>query len=153
MIGGIQTSRSAQRTTHSLTTHPFPAILHAHLMPITPFHFGPGAAIHSMAPRHVSLLAFCAANVLMDVEPLYYMLTHQYPLHRFIHTYLGASLIAASTVFLFATTVRVANRVRLPNPFDWKNLGIGAVALGAIAGTFSHVGWPTRPPPVSSLVA
>lgn len=27
-------------------------------MPLTPFHFGPGALIHSAAPRHVSFLAF-----------------------------------------------------------------------------------------------
>ena len=63
-------------------------------MPITPFHFGPGAAIHVVAPRHVSFLAFCAANVLIDIEPLYYMLTHQDRLHRFFHTYVGASLVA-----------------------------------------------------------
>jgi membrane-bound metal-dependent hydrolase YbcI (DUF457 family) len=108
-------------------------------MPITPFHFGPGAALHSLAPRHVSLLAFCAANVLMDLEPLYYMLTHQYPLHRFIHTYLGAALMAGSTVLLFALSLRAASRGRLSNPFDWQTLGIGVIALGAIAGTFSHV--------------
>ena len=37
-------------------------------MPITPFHFGPGAALHVLAPRHVSFLAFCAANVVIDVK-------------------------------------------------------------------------------------
>lgn len=52
-------------------------------MPFTPFHFGPGAAIHALAPRKVSFIAFVAANVLMDVEPLYYMLTRQDHLHRF----------------------------------------------------------------------
>jgi hypothetical protein len=26
----------------------------------------------------VSFLAFCAANVLMDIEPMYYILTRQY---------------------------------------------------------------------------
>ena len=54
-------------------------------MPITPFHFGPGGVIHALAPKQVSFIAFCAANVLIDVEPLYFMLTHQYPLHRFFH--------------------------------------------------------------------
>jgi hypothetical protein len=71
-------------------------------MPITPFHFGPGAAIHAAAPRYVSFLAFCAANVLMDLEPLYYILTRQYPLHRFFHTYVGAVIVAISTAVLFA---------------------------------------------------
>ena len=63
-------------------------------MPFTPFHFGPGAALYAMAPRQLSFLAFCAANVLIDVEPLYYMLTDQYPWHRFFHTYVGATLDA-----------------------------------------------------------
>jgi hypothetical protein len=67
-------------------------------MPITPFHFGPGAAVHAAAPRHVSFLSFCAANILMDVEPLYYRLTGQYPLHRFFHIYIGATLVAVVTI-------------------------------------------------------
>ena len=46
-------------------------------MPITPFHFGPGAALHALAPKHVSFLAFAAANVIIDVEPLYFMLAGQ----------------------------------------------------------------------------
>ena len=52
-------------------------------MPVTPFHFGPGALVHALAPRYVSFLAFCAANVLIDVEPGYYMMVGQFPLHRF----------------------------------------------------------------------
>lgn len=108
-------------------------------MPISPFHFGPGAAIHAVAPRAVSFLAFCAANVLIDIEPLYYILTRQYPLHRFFHTYIGAAIVAAATVALFAVGLRAARSVRLPNPFDWQDLDMGAVAIGAIAGTFSHV--------------
>ena len=107
-------------------------------MPITPFHFGPGAAIHAAAPRYVSFLAFCAANVLMDIEPLYYILTRQYPLHRFFHTYVGATIVAISTAALFAVSRRAATALRLPNSFDWQDLGIGAVAIGATAGTFSH---------------
>jgi hypothetical protein len=46
-------------------------------MPITPFHFGPGTAIHAIAPKHVSFLTFCSANVLIDIEPLYYMVIGQ----------------------------------------------------------------------------
>ena len=108
-------------------------------MPITPFHFGPGAAIHAAAPRYVSLLAFCAANVLMDIEPLYYILTRQYPLHRFFHTYVGAAIVAISTAALFAVSRHAARALRLTNSFDWQDLGMRAVAIGAAAGTISHV--------------
>lgn len=108
-------------------------------MPITPFHFGPGAAIHAVAPKHVSFLAFCTANVLIDIEPLYYMLTHQERLHRFFHTYLGASLVALATFALFLACRRFASRFWLPNPFKWQSLSLIAVAVGAAAGTYSHI--------------
>ena len=111
---------------------------HQH-MPITPFHFGPGAAIHAVAPKHVSFLAFCTANVLIDIEPLYYMLTHQERLHRFFHTYVGASLVALATVALFVACRWFAGRLWLPNLFRWQSLSLLAVALGAAAGTYSHI--------------
>ena len=108
-------------------------------MPITPFHFGPGAAIHAVAPKHVSFLAFCAANVLIDVEPLYFILTHQYPLHRFFHTYIGASLIVIATFALFVSARWFAARFWLPNMFKWRELGLLPVLLGAVAGSYTHV--------------
>jgi len=108
----------------------FRATMHA-IMPITPFHFGPGAAIHAAAPRYVSFLAFCAANILMDIEPLYYMLTQQYPLHRFFHTYIGASLVAGATVALFVVGRRIVGNQSWPST--------RAVAWGAALGAYSHV--------------
>jgi hypothetical protein len=109
------------------------------VMPFTPFHFGPGAAIHAVAPRHISFLAFCAANVIIDVEPLYFILSNQYPLHRFLHTYIGASLITLATVALFVTARRLASRIWLPNLFKWQRLGLLRVILGAAAGSYSHI--------------
>ena len=97
-------------------------------MPFTPFHFGPGALVHSAAPKHISFLAFCGANVLVDVEPLYFMLTHQWPIHRFFHTYVGATVAAAIVVGVFALVRKLMPR-----------LTVRAVALGAIIGTYSHV--------------
>jgi membrane-bound metal-dependent hydrolase YbcI (DUF457 family) len=106
-------------------------------MPFTPFHFGPGALVHSAAPKYVSFLAFCGANVLIDVEPLYFMLTHQYPIHRFFHTYVGATVAAMIVVGLFALVRRVATW--LLYSFGLQSLTIRAVALGGFAGTYSHV--------------
>lgn len=104
-------------------------------MPVTPFHFGPGAAIHSAAPRYISFLSFCAANVLIDIEPLYYMLTGQVRLHRFFHTYIGATLVAIAAVLLF----RVARATPLPDVLRWRELSLRAVAIGAFLGTYSHI--------------
>ncbi len=108
-------------------------------MPFTPFHFGPGAAIHALAPRKISFLAFCAANVLIDVEPLYYLLTHQYPLHRFFHTYVGATLIALATALLFLGALWLYRKLGLPDPFRLQGLKALPVWLGAAAGSYSHV--------------
>lgn len=115
-------------------------------MPITPFHFGPGAALHALAPRHLSFLAFCAANVLIDVEPLYYMLTQQTPLHRFFHTYVGATCILLATGLLFFAARGAAARIHawahtpwLRAALGWHGLPPRAVWLGAAAGAYSHI--------------
>ena len=93
--------------------------------------------MHSAAPRHVSFLAFCAANVLVDVEPLYYMLTDQYPIHRFFHTYVGATLAGLIFILLFALVRRFA--MPLLRLLRLEDLGVRAVAIGAFAGTYTHV--------------
>jgi membrane-bound metal-dependent hydrolase YbcI (DUF457 family) len=108
-------------------------------MPVTPFHFGPGAALHALAPRYVSFLAFCAANVLMDVEPLYFMLTDQFPLHRFFHTYVGATVTLAVTAVLFALARKSEFLVSLLNLLSWKQPSFHQVAIGAALGSYSHI--------------
>lgn len=108
-------------------------------MPFTPFHFGPGAALHALAPRRVSFLAFTAANVIIDIEPLYYMLADAFRLHRFFHTYIGATLIVGATVALFLAARWFARRFWLPDWYKWRELGLLSVVLGAAAGSYSHV--------------
>jgi membrane-bound metal-dependent hydrolase YbcI (DUF457 family) len=108
-------------------------------MPITPFHFGLGTAIHAIAPKHVSFLTFCSANVLIDIEPLYYIVTGQYPLHRFFHTYIGATIIMIATVLIFFVGLKLSSLVRLPNLFQWQSLNPISIWLGAVAGSYSHI--------------
>ena len=108
-------------------------------MPITPFHFGVGAALHAASPRHASFLAFCIANCITDCETVYNVFWGGYPLHRFLHTFLGASLVAGMTSTLFLAARSVAPRWDLPNHFGWRDLSLHAVALGAVLGTYSHV--------------
>lgn len=108
-------------------------------MPFTPFHIGPGVALHALAPRRVSFLAFCAANVLTDIEPLYYMLAGQYPLHRFLHTFPGAALTTFVVVLGFLLARRAAARLRLPDLFAWRGLLPSQVLLGAASGTCTHI--------------
>jgi membrane-bound metal-dependent hydrolase YbcI (DUF457 family) len=108
-------------------------------MPFTPFHFGPGAALHAIAPKRISFWAFCGANVLIDIEPLYYMLTHQYPLHRFFHTYIGATIMVGITTGLFFLMLLAASRLNLRDWFKWQSLTMRAILAGAVLGGYSHV--------------
>jgi len=108
-------------------------------MPFTPFHFGAGAAAHAASPRRVSFLAFCVANVITDIEPLYYSLHHRWPVHRILHTFVGANFSALATLLLFLLAMRMARRVPLPDPFGWQSLRAWPVAVGAWLGTYSHI--------------
>lgn len=108
-------------------------------MPFTPFHFGPGAALHALAPRHVSFVAFCGVNVLIDVETLVNMLTGRHPLHAFFHTWIGATLAATAATLLLSGLCRLGRRWRLPNPFGWRELRLKPIAIGAFSGAWTHV--------------
>lgn len=108
-------------------------------MPFTPYHFGPGAALHAIAPRRVSFFAFCAANVLTDLEPLYHLLRNEGRVHGFFHTYLGATVTAAITTIAFETARRLGVRLPALGPFEENELRLPAVAVGAATGTWSHV--------------
>lgn len=108
-------------------------------MPITPFHFGPGALLHAVAPKHVSFVSFCAANVLIDFESLYNLVYQRHPVHAFFHTYIGATLVIAAVVLMFLGLRAFASRFWLPNLLGWRELTAKQVAIGATLGAYSHV--------------
>lgn len=108
-------------------------------MPFTPFHFGPGALLHASAPKHVSFLGFCAANVLIDFESLYNLVLGHHPVHAFFHTYVGATPVIGATILLFLALRGFASRYWLPNFFAWRELTARQVAIGATLGAYSHV--------------
>jgi len=116
-------------------------------MPITPFHFGPGAALKAAAPRHFSFTMFAFTNVVIDVEPLYYMVTGDWPIHRFAHTYLGATIVAAACIFagrpICSWALRLWNSRLDEAQARWlaveTRIGMVPAATGAFAGGWSHV--------------
>lgn len=108
-------------------------------MPVTPFHFGAGLAVKAAAPQRFGLLAFCTANVIIDVEPLYYALTGQYPLHRFFHTLPGALIAAVVTVFLVWVLRAVLQWLHLNRSLVKAEVASPGVWLGALSGAISHI--------------
>lgn len=67
---------------------------------MTPWHLGPGLAAKSVLGRRMSLVAFMAAQVLMDGEVVLHIYTGARPLHAFMHTYIGATVAAVLTIVL-----------------------------------------------------
>ena len=111
-------------------------------MPVTPFHFGPGLLGKGLAPRRYSWSAFVASNVIIDCESFYYLVRHEYPVHRQLHTFLGAALVGVATALLVVGLVRVAPRLRAwfarQSPIvraEGTPLGI---CVGAMVGALSH---------------
>jgi hypothetical protein len=108
-------------------------------MPVTPFHFGAGLLLHAMAPRRISFMAFCAANVAIDVESLVNLVRGHDPVHAFFHSAIGATLAGAGTAGLMLAAVGIGRRWRLPDLFQWLRLEPPAIVAGSMLGAWTHV--------------
>ena len=116
-------------------------------MPITPLHFGPAALAKGSAPKHFSFVAFGFTQLIIDAEPAYYIVQGLWPVHRFFHTYLGATFVAVFVVVfgkpLADLLLRAWNSRIGPDRRGW--LGIKprvpliSAASGAFFGGYSHV--------------
>jgi hypothetical protein len=116
-------------------------------MPFTPFHFGPGVVFKVAAPGHYSFSVFLFTQIVIDLEPLYYMLSGEWPIHRFLHTYLGAT-IAGLIGFWVGRPVCgvVLTMAQTRAGLTWKILSNGMKRINRIAaftaafiGAYSHV--------------
>jgi len=109
-------------------------------MPFTPYHMGIGILTKSILQGSFSLMVFGWAQIVMDLQPLFVLITGQGHLHGFSHTYLGASLLAilsaVSGKYLSEFGLYILRISKKENPIiiTWK-----VVFLSAFIGTFSHV--------------
>jgi membrane-bound metal-dependent hydrolase YbcI (DUF457 family) len=116
-------------------------------MPITPFHFGPGAFLKAIAPRQVSWTAFALTNGLIDLEPILLFLFTGEPAHRFFHTLPGATLAALAAVWpgriACASWLRFWNRQLSPAQARWlgcePSINARQALVGALLGAWSHL--------------
>ena len=64
-------------------------------MPFTPFHWGPGLLFGLLLLGYMDLPTLFVSSVIVDVEPLLVLtLNLQYPLHGYLHTFLGGTILA-----------------------------------------------------------
>lgn len=104
-------------------------------MPFTPFHFGLGLATKAVFPRRFSLAVFVALQVVIDLESLYNLVKHRYPVHRFLHTFVGATILAFAAALVLLpvvvswTSKKQRSRLRL----------FAGLLTTALFATWSHV--------------
>lgn len=69
-------------------------------------------------PRHFWLTSFIVANVLIDIEVLYYLSRNDAPIHRYLHTYVGGITMGVIAGLLMFGVVQISRRV-LPVDSRW----------------------------------
>ncbi|HBB87763.1 MAG TPA: hypothetical protein DC047_09130 [Blastocatellia bacterium] len=79
-------------------------------MPFTPYHFGPGLLVKGIAARWYSWTAFVATQIVIDCETLYYLSRREYPLHRTLHTFVGATIVGVATAVTLMAAKWLAQR-------------------------------------------
>jgi hypothetical protein len=117
-------------------------LAYAAQVPFTPFHFGPGLLGKGLAARWYSLTAFIASNVVIDCESFYYLMRGEYPVHRQLHTFVGAAMVGVATACLLLGVRRVIPRLRawlLAQPATIRAEGSPlGIIVGAMIGALSH---------------
>jgi hypothetical protein len=116
-------------------------------MPFTPFHAGPAVAIKAVIPRYFSFTVFCFVQLVMDGETAYHMIRYEYPVHRWMHTYLGATLVAFIGIIIGRPICQVALRIWTrwrDAPFrrffpTEDRVSWTSAAVAAFVGAYSHV--------------
>lgn len=108
-------------------------------MPFTPIHMGPGILIKGILQGSFSLMVFGWAQIVMDIQPLFVMISGEGHLHGFSHTYLGATLLAIFSAltgkYLSELGLWILNiRQSVNIPIAWW-----VVFLSSFIGTYSHV--------------
>ena len=117
-------------------------------MPVTPFHFGPGVLAKALVPASVSLTVFALVQVVIDCESAYYLfVVRQWPVHRWAHTFLWATLIglavgaaAAAAARYFSPSTRSGQgpSTRSGQGRWSSDLGVRQCIIGGVLGGASH---------------
>jgi membrane-bound metal-dependent hydrolase YbcI (DUF457 family) len=108
-------------------------------MPFTPFHFGPALFFGLLLVRYINFPTFLIASVIVDIEPfLVLFLGLNYPLHGFLHSFLGGSLVAIILSLLMIKLDKKIQKVteffKLKQKFSSKGIW-----LAAFSGIYLHI--------------
>jgi len=116
-------------------------------MPFTPFHMGAALIVKPAAQKHLSLIAFGIAQIVIDIEPFIGMMRRSDILHGPTHTLWGAItigvLVALVSPAMCRPILRRYNQEVTAYKLRWLSEPIEptrvAVWSGALWGTLSHI--------------
>ena len=96
------------------------------------------------APKRFSLLVFGVTQVIIDSEAAFHIVRGDWPIHDFLHTYLGATLVAALTVAGarldgYGYAIRLWKRVVAKTGRIEPRIPLSAAVSGALIGGYSHI--------------
>jgi membrane-bound metal-dependent hydrolase YbcI (DUF457 family) len=111
-------------------------------MPVTPFHFGLGLVAKGAVPRGFCLSAFVVLQGVIDLESLYNLTYQRYPTHAFLHTLVGATLLAVGCSVCVGAVVLGWRALRRRHPGAPAIAGkwVYILPITALLATWSHVG-------------
>jgi len=116
-------------------------------MPFTPFHMGPGLLIKSLLGGAFSLMIFGWCQILMDLQPLFVMISGAGHLHGFSHTFIGSTGIALVSAIsgkplvnwiIFSKSIGLRKEDRKLLGLDSK-IGWLVALISSLIGSYSHV--------------
>lgn len=108
-------------------------------MPFTPFHMGPGVLLKGLLQGSFSLMVFGWAQIVMDLQPLFVLITGEGQLHGFSHTYVGATLLAVFAALTGKYLSQIGLWLLRITPSMHVDIAWWVVFSSAFIGTYSHV--------------
>ncbi|HNS31548.1 MAG TPA: DUF4184 family protein [bacterium] len=116
-------------------------------MPFTPLHMGPGIAVKALMSRRFSLIVFGLTQVVIDIEVLWHIYRSSPHLHRFWHTFIGATIISAFMAVVGKPLSQWMKHIwnKTAGKYSGKCLLVPAQTTwlasfsGAIIGAYSHI--------------
>jgi len=108
-------------------------------MPFTPFHLGPGLLLGLLLFSYIDFPTFLVASVIVDFEPfLVLTLNLNYPLHGFLHSFFGGTLIAFLLAAVMSKACNSISRLMSFLKLEQK-LSFKSILSAALSGIFLHI--------------
>lgn len=126
-------------------------------MPVTPFHLFPAGVVYLLFYRRLHGLAFFLATVLIDLEPIIYLISGfpkgsfplllggyaPFGLHAQIHNPFGIFLILTPSVAVLAKLLELGRPfwLQIFSNAEWINHSWKLTYFSAVLGAMIHLGW------------